>query len=223
MAESPHWPGSRWQGPQRRIGLTGGIATGKSTVGQLLQEHHGLPVLDADLFARQALAPGTEGARLVLERYGTLDRPALGHIVFGDSAERHWLEQLVHPLVRQRFEQELTTLAAQPVGASPPAVVLMIPLLFEAGLQGLCSEVWLVDCDEHQQLARLMARNGLTQAEAQKRINAQWPLGRKRLLADRTISNRGNPEELARVVAGAVAEAVAAGVRAAAPQKGPSP
>jgi dephospho-CoA kinase len=196
MAESPHWPGSRWQGSQRRIGLTGGIATGKSTVGQLLQEHHGLPVLDADLFARQALAPGTEGARLVLERYGTLDRPALGHIVFGDPDERHWLEQLVHPLVRQRFEQELATLAAQPVGADHSAVVLMIPLLFEAGLEGLCSEVWLVDCDEHQQLARLMARNGLTQAEAQKRINAQWPLGRKRLLADRTISNRGTAAAL---------------------------
>lgn len=218
MAESPRWPGSRWQGPQRRIGLTGGIATGKSTVGQLLQEGHGLPVLDADLFARQALAPGTEGARVVLERYGTLDRPALAHIVFGDPAERHWLEQLVHPLVRQRCDQELTTLAEQ------PAVVLMIPLLFEAGLEGLCSEVWLVDCDEGQQLARLMARNGLTQAEAQGRINAQWPLERKRLLADRTISNRGNPEELAGVVAGAVAADVrAADVRAAAPQKGPSP
>ena len=217
MAESPRWPGSRWQGPQRRIGLTGGIATGKSTVGQLLQERHGLPVLDADLFARQALAPGTEGARVVLERYGTLDRPALAHIVFGDPAERHWLEQLVHPLVRQRFEEELTQLAAKPV-AGQAAVVLMIPLLFEAGLEELCSEVWLVDCDEHQQLARLMARNGLTQAEAQKRINAQWPLGRKRLLADRTISNRGNPEELAPVVAGAVAAAVTA----AAPQEGPS-
>lgn len=191
MAESP-----RWQGSQRRIGLTGGIATGKSTVGQLLQNHYGLPVLDADLFARQALAPGTEGARVVLERYGTLDRPALGHIVFGDSAERHWLEQLVHPLVHQRFEKELTTLAKQPVGASAPAVVLMIPLLFEAGLEGLCSEVWLVDCDEGQQLARLMARNGLTQAEAQGRINAQWPLERKRLLADRTISNRGTAAAL---------------------------
>ena len=213
MAESP-----RWQGPQRRIGLTGGIATGKSTVGQLLQEHHGLPVLDADLFARQALAPGTEGARVVLERYGTLDRPALAHIVFG-----HWLEQLVHPLVRQRFEEELTQLAAKPL-AGQAAVVLMIPLLFEAGLEELCSEVWLVDCDEHQQLARLMARNGLNQAEAQERINAQWPLERKRLLADRTISNRGNPEELAGVVAGVVAADLrAAGVRAAAPQKAPSP
>ncbi len=223
MAESPRWPGSRWQGPHRRIGLTGGIATGKSTVGQLLQEHHGLPVLDADLFARQALAPGTEGARVVLERYGTLDRPALAHIVFGDPAERHWLEQLVHPLVRQRFEEELTQLAAKPV-AGQAAVVLMIPLLFEAGLEELCSEVWLVDCDEHQQLARLMARNGLNQAEAQGRINAQWPLERKRLLADRTISNRGNPEELAGVVAGVVAADLrAADVRAAAPQKGPAP
>jgi dephospho-CoA kinase len=72
----------------------------------------------------------------------------------------------------------------------------MIPLLFEAGLEELCSEVWLVDCDEGQQLARLMARNGLTQAEAQVRINAQWPLERKRLLADRTISNRGSKEQL---------------------------
>ena len=212
MAESPHWPGSRWQGPQRRIGLTGGIATGKSTVGQLLQEHHGLPVLDADHFAREALAPGTEAARAVLERYGTLDRPALGHIVFGDPAERHWLEQLVHPLVRQRFDEELALMANQ------PAVVLMIPLLFEAGLEGLCSEVWLVDCDENQQLARLMARNGLNQTEAQGRINAQWPLERKRLLADRTISNRGNPEELAGVITAAVAAALAA----AAPQNGPS-
>jgi dephospho-CoA kinase len=73
----------------------------------------------------------------------------------------------------------------------------MIPLLFEAGLEGLCSEVWLVDCDEAQQLARLMGRNGLNQVEAQKRINAQWPLERKRLLADRMISNRGTKEQLA--------------------------
>jgi dephospho-CoA kinase len=153
-------------------------------------------VLDADLFARQALAPGTEGARVVLERYGTLNRPALAHIVFGDPDERHWLEQLVHPMVHQRFDQELTTLAEEPLGAGQPAVVLMIPLLFEAGLEGLCSEVWLVDCDEAQQLARLMARNGLNQAEAQGRINAQWPLERKRLLADRTISNRGTAAAL---------------------------
>jgi dephospho-CoA kinase len=76
-------------------------------------------------------------------------------------------------------------------------VVLMIPLLFEAGLEELCSEVWLVDCDEQQQLQRLMARDGLSEADARARIGAQWPLARKRELADRLIDNRRSPEELA--------------------------
>jgi dephospho-CoA kinase len=175
--------------PQRRIGLTGGIASGKSTVGRLLAAR-GLPVLDADGYAREALAPGSPGAQAVLARYGTLDRAALGRIVFADAAERQWLEQLVHPLVRARFAAELERLAAAPV------VVLMIPLLFEAGLEELCSEVWLVDCDEAQQLARLMARNGLSAAEARARIAAQWPLARKRTLADVVLNNRGGPQQL---------------------------
>ncbi|MFU8886607.1 MAG: dephospho-CoA kinase [Cyanobacteriota bacterium] len=175
--------------PQRRIGLTGGIASGKSTVGRLLAAR-GLPVLDADGFAREALAPGSPGAQAVLARYGTLDRAALGRIVFADAAERQWLEQLVHPLVRARFAAELERLAAAPV------VVLMIPLLFEVGLEELCSEVWLVDCDEAQQLARLMARNGLSAAEARARIAAQWPLARKRTLADVVLNNRGTAEQL---------------------------
>ena len=173
-------------------------------------------MLDADLFAREALAPGSAGARAVLERYGdavragagqngasnaaaahedasaaAVDRAALGRIVFADAAERQWLEQLVHPLVRARFAAELERLAAE------PAVVLMIPLLFETGLESLCSEVWLVDCDEVQQLQRLLARDGLTEAEARARIDAQWPLARKRPLADRRIDNRGEPEALA--------------------------
>lgn len=174
---------NRWPGPQRRIGLTGGIATGKSRVTRLLEEQHGLPVLDADLLAREALAPGTAAAHAVLERYGSLDRPSLGRIVFGDPAERHWLEQLVHPLVRQGFESQLTNLAKAPV------VVLVIPLLFEVGLEGLCSEVWLVDCDPAQQLARLMGRDRLTAAEAEARIAAQWPAERKRQLADVVLDN----------------------------------
>ena len=198
MADSP-----RWQGSQRRIGLTGGIATGKSSAGQWLASVAGLPVLDADRYAREALAPGSPGARAVLERFGAavlepagtapgpgeaalvLDRSALGRIVFNDPAERRWLEQLVHPLVRARFDQELAALAGAPV------LVLMVPLLFEAGLTGLCSEVWLVDCDEAQQLQRLIARDHCSEAEARARIAAQWPLARKRPLADALISNRG--------------------------------
>jgi dephospho-CoA kinase len=186
----------RWSGPQRRIGLTGGIASGKSTVARWL-EQQGLPVLDADVYAREALAPGTPGAAAVLERYGdavcaegnapaagVIDRSALGQIVFHAPQERQWLEQLVHPLVRQRFNAALHALAAQ------PTVVLVIPLLFEAGLDNLCSEVWLVDCEPAQQLQRLMQRDGLSETAAQARINAQWPLERKRELTDRVIDNR---------------------------------
>ncbi|MFM7549622.1 MAG: dephospho-CoA kinase, partial [Cyanobacteriota bacterium] len=117
----------RWSGRQRRIGLTGGIASGKSAVGLLLAAR-GLPVLDADVFARDALAAGSAGARAVLERYGervrppgtgagetAIDRAALGRIVFADADERRWLEQLVHPLVRARLAAELERLAAAPV------------------------------------------------------------------------------------------------------------
>lgn len=179
--------------PQRRIGLTGGIASGKSTVGRLLAAR-GLPVLDADGYAREALARGSAGAEAVLARYGTLDRAALGRIVFADAAERQWLEQLVHPIVRARFAAELEGLAAAPV------VVLMIPLLFEAGLEGLCSEIWLVDCDEDQQLQRLMARNGFSEADARARLAAQWPLARKRGLADVVIDNSDGPQQLEQAV-----------------------
>ena len=183
---------------QRRIGLTGGIATGKSSAARLLEQNHGLPVLDADLYARQALEPGQPATEAVLQRFGTgvvsnsgvVDRRALGAIVFNNPDQRRWLEQLVHPIVRQRFDQELMRLNAM------PAVVLMIPLLFESGLEALCSETWLVDCDESQQLQRLMARDQLNEADAQARMDAQWPLARKRTLADVLISNRGDAAAL---------------------------
>jgi len=182
---------------QRRIGLTGGIASGKSTVGRWL-EALGWPVLDADHFARDAIGPGQPQTLAVLERYGevvaidgcAINRAALGRIVFTDASERAWLEQLIHPVVRERFDQALDALEDEPV------VVLMIPLLFEAGLTGLCSEIWLVDCDEQQQLARMMQRDGLDAMQARARLDAQWPLARKRPLADRLIDNRGTKQEL---------------------------
>lgn len=196
MSRSP-----RWCGAQRRIGLTGGIATGKSTVGRWLEEQ-GLPVLDADVYAREALSPGTAASQAVLERYGSrvqarscpeqdcvIDRSALGGIVFHDSSEKAWLEALIHPLVRAHFEQDLTALSQQ------PTVVLMIPLLFEAGLEELCSEIWLVDCTQQQQLERLMQRDGLSEAEAHARMDAQWPMHRKRALADRLIKNDSGPSD----------------------------
>ena len=183
--------------PQRRIGLTGGIASGKSSAGKLLQEKHRLAVLDADRYARAALAPGTTASQAVLNRYGKrlfcgdhLDRKALGEIVFNNPIERLWLEQLVHPVVKQMMDQEIIKLS------DAKAIVLMIPLLFETGLESLCTEIWLVDCDEKQQIERLITRDNCTNQQALARINAQWPLARKRLLADRVINNRNGSDEL---------------------------
>lgn len=186
----------------RRIGLTGGIATGKTTVARLLADRYGIPVLDADRFAREALAPGAPATLAVVDRYGdavlsrdpanealTLDRPALARIVFANEAERRWLEQLVHPIVRRRFTAALAALEGEAV------VVLMIPLLFEAGLQPLCSEVWVVDCgSEDEQMRRLQKRDGMDSQEARARPSAQWPMAAKLARADVVITNRGSQD-----------------------------
>ena len=163
------WP------PQRRIGLTGGIASGKSSVAALLKKR-GCPVLDADLYAREALTPGTSASNAVVSRYGNrvikdgtseIDRAGLASIVFNDPNERSWLEQLVHPIVQRRFDDALRALPDAPI------VILMIPLLFEAGLEAWCSEIWVVRCTALQQKERLMARNNYTDTEATQRIAAQ--------------------------------------------------
>ena len=184
---------------QRRIGLTGGIASGKSSVGRWLAQQH-VPVLDADQYAHDALAPGEPAWQAVIDRYGSavlhqgseptqpaLNRAALGSIVFAEAPERRWLEQQVHPLVRKRFQTELQRLNSEPI------TVLMIPLLYEAGLESLCTEVWVVQCTTAQQRERLIARNTLSAAAAEQRIQAQWPLERKCQLADQVIDNSGAP------------------------------
>ena len=184
---------------QRRIGLTGGIASGKSSVGRWLAQQH-VPVMDADQYAHDVLAPGEPAWQAVINRYGSavlhpgtdptqpaLNRAALGGIVFADAQERRWLEALIHPLVRKRFRIELQRLSSEPI------TVLMIPLLYEAGLDGLCTEVWVVHCSAAQQRERLIGRNTLSAEAAVQRIQAQWPLERKCQLADQVIDNSGAP------------------------------
>jgi dephospho-CoA kinase len=186
------WP------PQRRIGLTGGIASGKSSVAALLKKR-GCPVLDADLYAREALTPGTSACNAVVSRYGKrvikdgtseIDRAGLASIVFTDPNERSWLEQLVHPIVQRRFDDALRALPDAPI------VILMIPLLFEAGLEAWCSEIWVVRCTALQQKERLMARNNYTDTEATQRIAAQWPIDIKAQRADSVIHNIGLIDDL---------------------------
>lgn len=186
------WP------PQRRIGLTGGIASGKSSVAALLQKR-GCPVLDADCYAREALAQGTSASNAVVARYGErikkdgtsdIDRAGLAAIVFNDPNERSWLEELIHPIVQRRFDEALRSLPEAPI------VILMIPLLFEAGLEKWCSEIWVVRCTALQQRERLMARNNCTEAEAIQRIAAQWPIDIKVQRADSVINNSGRIDDL---------------------------
>ena len=186
------WP------PQRRIGLTGGIASGKSSVAALLQKR-GCPVLDADCYARETLAQGTSASNAVVARYGErikkdgtsdIDRAGLAAIVFNDPNERSWLEELIHPIVQRRFDEALRSLPEAPI------VILMIPLLFEAGLAAWCSEIWVVRCTALQQRERLMARNNCTEAEATQRISAQWPIDIKVQRADSVINNSGQIDDL---------------------------
>ncbi|TVQ07450.1 MAG: dephospho-CoA kinase [Leptolyngbya sp. DLM2.Bin27] len=176
---------------QRIIGLTGGIATGKSTVADYLAGRHQLPVLDADIYARRAVEPGSVALSAIAHRYGnallhhdgTLNRGRLGEIVFSDPAEKTWLEQQIHPVVRRYFGQAMAELAQVPV------VVQVIPLLFEAHLGDQVSETWVVTCPPEAQRQRLMQRSGLSVEQADARIQSQMPLAEKVALADVVIDN----------------------------------
>lgn len=174
-----------------RVGLTGGIASGKSTVAQLLAER-GAVLVDSDVLAREAVASGTPGLASVVARFGAevldgdrLDRPALARVVFGDPAARRDLEAIVHPLVRARA-RELE--ARQPEDA---VVVHVIPLLVETGQQHDFDLVVVVDVSPDVQRQRLMARNGLSAAEAEARVAAQASRAERLAAADTVVHNDG--------------------------------
>ncbi|MEP0980225.1 dephospho-CoA kinase [Leptolyngbya sp. AS-A5] len=190
-------------GLTRRIGITGGIGMGKTTVSNYLAAAHRLPILDADLIARDAVAPGSPILAQVIDRYGahllridgTLDRAKLGTIVFSNPTERIWLEQQIHPYVRQMLEAECDRLAQ-----THPTIVLVIPLLFEANMTDLVSEIWVICCSESQQIQRLMQREKLSLEQAQARIQSQMPIKQKRDRANVILDNSTTPEALMRQV-----------------------
>lgn len=193
--------------PRRRtIGLTGGIASGKTTVSNYLANVYHLPIFDADLYAREAVAPGSKILLKIGERYGSrifrpdgsLDRLQLGNIIFHNVVERHWLEQQIHPYVRDRL------LDAAKIPAT--TIVLTVPLLFEANLVDLCTEVWVVYCSPTQQLERLMLRDRLSLEQATARINSQMSLEEKRLRADVILDNSSSLDLLLKQVDTAVTQ-----------------
>jgi dephospho-CoA kinase len=187
----------------RVIGLTGGIASGKSTVARILREL-GAPVVDADELARRVVEPGQpafddivrEFGAGVLAEGGTLDRKRLADIVFADADKRKRLQQITHPRIAQMSQAETATHAAR--GA--PVVVYEAALLVENGLQRILDGVIVVSATPEQQLARAVARDGMTEEAARARIGSQLPLADKLAVATHVIDNSGTPEDTRRQV-----------------------
>jgi len=195
-----------------RIGLTGPIGCGKSTVAGWLGEREGVVVIDADDVARDVVEPGEPTLDAVFDRFGdgvraadgSLDRGALGRVVFDDPAALRDLEAITHPAVRQVI---LTRLGAAEA-AQAPAVVIEAIKLVEGGLADLCDEVWLVTCDPTVQLERVTGR-GMDPADARRRIDAQGDLtDRLRPRATGVIDTSGSPEDIRKMTDALFANAV---------------
>jgi dephospho-CoA kinase len=182
---------------KRLIGLTGGIATGKSTVAHYLADKYQIPILDADLYAREAVAKDSPILADIFARYGadiklpdgSLNRQQLGEIIFNNSLEKQWLESKIHPSVREKIERQLNCLNQQ-------IIALVIPLLMESNMADLVTEIWVVSCSYEEQIRRLIARNNLTEEQAIARIKSQLPTAEKIALADFVLDNSSTREYL---------------------------
>ena len=178
------------------IGLTGGIATGKTTVSKMLTEF-GVPVIDADVIYRTLSEKGNRVWKAVYEAFGEdyflangdMDRKTLGDLIFSDSLAREKLNQLTHPIVKEEMQRILAQIEEE---QDPPLVVLDVPLLFESGWDHWLDEVWVVVIPEEMQLERLIKRDKFSREQAINRIKSQMRIDEKQRLADRVIDNSGS-------------------------------
>ena len=200
------------------VGLTGGIATGKSTVSDLLREKHGIPIIDADVLARKAVEPGTHAFKKIIKTFGEdlitrdesgtitgLDRAELGKRVFsGDEVARKKLNSIVHPAVRMLM---LRCILREWLLKGRSVVILDVPLLFESRFDRFCGITVVVSTQPDLQLKRLLQRNAhLSEDDAKGRVASQWDIEDKKKLADVVIENDSTKEELERRVAEVVQE-----------------
>jgi dephospho-CoA kinase len=187
-----------------KVGLTGGIGSGKSTVSRLLTSYPGVVLVDADLLAREVVEPGTPGLAAVVAEFGSgilrpdgsLDRDALGALVFGDDARRKALSGILHPLIGELSAQRWA--AAEAAGAR--VLLHDVPLLVESGMEGLYDEVVVVDVPVEVQVARLVELRGMTEADARARIASQADRSARLAVATCVLDNSGSPAGLERQV-----------------------
>ena len=180
---------------QRRIGLTGGIASGKSTITNFIRKYKSIPILDADNLSRELIKPNTYGYKKILDYFGKqiidnknnseklINRKLLKNIIFSNAESREWIEKLLHPLVKEKMIEKCNQYK------NNQTILLVIPLLFEAKFEDICTEIWLVKCPKELQKKRLIKRDKISEKEAHKAINLQLGFEEKRKLSDVILDN----------------------------------
>jgi len=180
---------------QRRIGLTGGIASGKTTITNYISKHKKIPILDADNLSRELIKPNTYGYKKILDYFGNkiidnknnsesvINRKLLRNIIFKHSESKEWIEKLLHPLIKEKMIKECNQYQ------NNQTIVLVIPLLFEANFEDICTEIWLVKCPKELQKKRLITRDKITEQEAYNSINLQLSFEEKRKFSDIILDN----------------------------------
>lgn len=185
------------------IGLTGGIASGKTTVSARLEEL-GAQIIDADRIGHEIIAPGGPAYDPVLEAFGrdilapdgTVDRRKLGALAFADPERLKRLNGISHPIMARRMGEQIAAARARRPAERPPLIVLDAAILLEAGWDRLCDAVWAVEAPPEAALARLIARNGLSEEQARRRLDSQWSNAERAKRAQRVISNSGTIDAL---------------------------
>ncbi len=179
------------------IGLTGGIASGKTTVANLFHQQFSIDIIDADMIAREVVAIGTTGlaqiathfGNSILNTDGSLNRAELRHRIFANHAEKCWLEALLHPMIRQKMQAEIERTTSD-------YALLVVPLLVENNLQSLVDYVLVVDVDEDTQIARTMKRDKVSEQQARNILSAQASRQQRLAIADDVIENNATDDQL---------------------------
>ena len=184
---------------QRRIGLTGGIASGKSTIAKYIKEYIDIPILDADQYSKDLIKPNSNCYKKVVAYFGPpivdqhssvneINRALLKKIIFENSKHRKWIQNLLHPLIKEKMIEKCNQFDKNKI------LLLVIPLLFEAKFTDICTEIWLVKCPKEVQKKRLMKRNIISENEAEKIINLQLNFEDKSKFSDVILDNSDNKQ-----------------------------